>query len=279
MQAAVRLPILSLTKMTGAREKYPYCICGTKGEAAMSNGLSEAQLAELRNRLESDKADLDDRLGANDSFGMHESMRDSIVELSAYDNHPGDLGTEMFERGKDLALNGQAMRQLRDSERALSEMADGSYGVCLSCGKPIPFERLQALPTAQYCIDHAIERVVSDDRPVEEEILAPPFGRTSLDELPEQNQFDGEDAWQIVQQWGNSNTPAMSENRDVGGYDEMVIENEELDDGFVEPIESFLATDIYGTERSFVRNGQYRKYMERGEGVELDELAETEAES
>ncbi|BBP91783.1 hypothetical protein BsIDN1_54010 [Bacillus safensis] len=27
---------------------------------------------------------------------------DSIGELSAYDNHPGDQGTELFERGKIL---------------------------------------------------------------------------------------------------------------------------------------------------------------------------------
>ena len=70
---------------------------------------------------------------------------------------------------------------------------------CDTCGATISFERLQAIPTTLYCIEHVPDPHSSDRRPVEEEFLAPPFGRTSLDELPDQNQFDGEDAWQIVE--------------------------------------------------------------------------------
>ena len=37
------------------------------------------------------------------------SQREAINELSAYDNHPGDLGTETFERAKDLGLKDNAL--------------------------------------------------------------------------------------------------------------------------------------------------------------------------
>ena len=43
-----------------------------------------------------------------------------------------------------------AMRWVIEAARA--RMADGSYGVCMQCGGDIPFERLQAQPTALRCI-------------------------------------------------------------------------------------------------------------------------------
>lgn len=104
---------------------------------------------------------------------------------------------------------------------------------------------------------------------MEEQFLAPAFGRTSLDEREDQNGFDGEDAWQIVESWGTSNTPAMAESGDIDSYDVMAIEAAEELDGFVEAYESFVATDIYGHDVSIVRNRQYRKYLENGEGSGL----------
>jgi hypothetical protein len=148
-------------------------------------------------------------------------------------------------------------------------MEAGRYGECVTCGKPIPYERLKAVPTTQYCIDHVPDPHSSDRRPVEEQLLAPPFGRTSLDELPEHNEFDGEDAWQIVESWGTSDTPAMAENPNIAdGYQDMYIESDEPD-GYVEPLESFLATDIYGKSVMVVRNEAYRDYMHSGEGESI----------
>ncbi len=209
---------------------------------------------------------------------MNGSLRDNMSELSTYDNHPADIGTETFEREKDIALNENATHHLEDVLVALDALRHGTYGSCSVCRQPIPFERLQAVPTTLYCIKHVPNRYSSDDRPVEEEVLAPPFGRTSLDELPEQNQFDGEDAWQIVERYGSSNSPAMQEGRDIDDYDEMYIEADE-NDGYVELYESFIATDMYGQNVSVVRNEAYRKYMSGREGqglLEPDDLYEEE---
>jgi RNA polymerase-binding transcription factor DksA len=35
---------------------------------------------------------------------------------------------------------------------ALERLADGTYGVCVDCGSPIPLERLEALPEAAFCV-------------------------------------------------------------------------------------------------------------------------------
>ena len=42
---------------------------------------------------------------------------------------------------------------LRDVERARAKIADGTYGICERCGKPIGEERLDAMPWALLCID------------------------------------------------------------------------------------------------------------------------------
>ncbi|WP_409342450.1 TraR/DksA C4-type zinc finger protein [Paenibacillus sp. MBLB4367] len=234
----------------------------------MSTHLTEDQTKRLRERLEQEKADLERRLQQNEHFGLGESMREQISELSAYDNHPADLGTEMFERGKDIALNERSEFRLEDIDLALQRMDAGTYGLCDVCGKEIPVSRLEALPMTVTCVDHAKERDKSFRRPVEEQFLNPPFGRTSLDEKEGQNGFDGEDAWQIVSSWGTSNSPAMAEERQVDGYDDIGIEEDEAD-GFVEPIEDFVATDMYGRHVMVVRNESYRRYIADGEGEAL----------
>jgi RNA polymerase-binding protein DksA len=43
--------------------------------------------------------------------------------------------------------------ELREIEAALARVDEGSYGLCVQCGREIRFERLQVNPTAQRCID------------------------------------------------------------------------------------------------------------------------------
>jgi DnaK suppressor protein len=49
-----------------------------------------------------------------------------------------------------LANNGREM--LAQTERAMSRIEDGSYGVCESCGEPIGKMRLMAFPRATLCL-------------------------------------------------------------------------------------------------------------------------------
>lgn len=237
--------------------------------------LNHDRMQSLRLRLLQEKADIQKRVGRSDHYQLAQSLRDSVDELSVNDNHPGDLGSETFERGKDLALLERETFRLERVNSALKRMDTGEYGRCLTCGAFISPERLDALPSAEYCVEHEPRQQISDRRPVEERFLNPPFGRTSLD-AKDQTGFDGEDAWQIVSSWGNSNSPAMAENNEVADYDSLGIESGE-NDGFVEPIESFLATDITGRHVSVVRNREYYRYLDANEGdhlLEPDEVHE-----
>ncbi|OBZ16699.1 TraR/DksA C4-type zinc finger protein [Bacillus sp. FJAT-26390] len=238
---------------------------------------SNAHISLLQSRLLDEQREIEKRLADNDHYGLSQSLRDDTGELTAIDNHPGDTATELYEREKDVALLEQEELHLSRIDAALDAIANGSYGICAACHEPIPLERLDAVPDTLYCIEHAPRQHLSLRRPVEELVLDPPFGRTSLDEQDSYNGFDGEDAWQIVEQWGNADSPAMSENRNVADYVNVGIDAYE-NDGFVEPIESFLATDITGRHVSVIRNREYRHYLDTGEGdhgLESDELEET----
>lgn len=234
------------------------------------NQLTDRQLNALRLKLLDEKVSLEKRLYENEHFGLsHDSLSESINELSSYDNHPADIGTEMYERSKDIALTENAEHHLEQVDAALERMRNGEYGICLMCGTPIDYDRLEAIPTTAYCKEHVPDKLTSQRRPIEERLLAPPFGRTSLDEHDNrQTEFDGEDAWQIVSSWGTSNSPAMSENPTVDDYEDVSIESDE-NVGFVEPFESFLATDMYGQNVTVIRSKAYRDYMAGGEGEGL----------
>lgn len=46
----------------------------------------------------------------------------------------------------------RAREAIADVEHALGRLDDGTYGSCETCGRPIPFERLEAIPQARHCV-------------------------------------------------------------------------------------------------------------------------------
>jgi RNA polymerase-binding transcription factor DksA len=81
---------------------------------------------------------------------------DGIVESAASapldDEHDPDGATVGFERARVAALLAQARANLAELDDALARLADGTYGVCASCGRPIPPERLAARPATTVCV-------------------------------------------------------------------------------------------------------------------------------
>lgn len=229
--------------------------------------LSPSQIQGLRQQLEHERNDIANRTEENDHHGLEDSMRDSTGELSNIDNHPADVATELYYREMDISLLEHDDLQLERIDTALARIDNGTYGRCSICDQEISYDRLEAVPATIFCKEHSPRQHVSDNRPVEEEFLTPPFGRTSLDERDDQNGFDGEDTWQIVERWGTSNSPAMAEGNNIENYDEMAIEADDEIEGCVEPYESFLAADIEGNPIGIVRNRHYRDYLDAGEGV------------
>ena len=130
--------------------------------------LDAKQIAALKKDLLETKNHL---MTTEEETDIKNSAQDASGELSMYENHPGDMGTELFDREKNLALNVHATAELTKIDNALKAMDEGSYGTCDVCGTQIPFERLEAVPYTTVCIEHAIDTKIARDRPVEEDVL------------------------------------------------------------------------------------------------------------
>lgn len=63
-----------------------------------------------------------------------------------------DTGSKTFEREHEIALAGSHREILGQTERAMTLIDEGSYGLCESCGNPIGKARLQAFPRATLCM-------------------------------------------------------------------------------------------------------------------------------
>ncbi|MFC0273988.1 yteA family sporulation protein [Metabacillus herbersteinensis] len=219
--------------------------------------LSSQQLETFRSQLTEMKNEITHRFEVNGHFGLEQSLRDSTGELSNYDNHPGDAATDLYEREKDIALNEHVEEEYHDIERALDAIEKGIYGVCETCGVEIPLDRLDAIPTATTCKEHAPEQAVSHNRPVEEGVLMPPFGKFEYDDK-EVVAFDAEDSYQEVNRYGSSETPSDF-NNPQDHYNDVYMESDDPI-GYVEDYENFVATDIEGKEITVYPSIQHKRY-------------------
>jgi YteA family regulatory protein len=221
--------------------------------------LSAQQLSEFHSKLIKQKGELEEHFKQNDHFNLDRGFyHESMGELSSYDNHPADEGTDLFEREKDIALNEHYEVELSNINHALKAMENGTYGKCEVCGGDIPLGRLEALPNTVYCKEHSPDQVVSHDRPVEEGVLMPPWGKFDMDEKHEDVAFDAEDSWQAVAEWGTSETPSdLAFSQD--DYKDIYIEADE-NVGYVEDYENFVGNDMYGKNIKVYPNPQHEHY-------------------
>ncbi|MHB1392070.1 MAG: TraR/DksA C4-type zinc finger protein [Clostridia bacterium] len=178
----------------------------------------------------------------DDGMGYGISIRDLTSELSSYDNHPGDLGTETYEAEKNLSFRTREKFLLSEVQVALNKIEEGRYGICEKCHEEISKDRLEVRPYSRLCIDceNDFEQKIDDKehgRPIEEQVLFPPFGRSFTDNSVEDKvEFDGEDAWESV----NEYNVRMSDNQ-FGEDDEA--------EGYVEDVEQ-------------ISNKQYKRQLE-----------------
>ena len=61
--------------------------------------------------------------------------------------------THVFEQQRDLALRDHNQAHLVAIDEALARVDAGTYGLCVACKRPVPAERLEALPWTALCID------------------------------------------------------------------------------------------------------------------------------
>ena len=90
--------------------------------------------------------------------GMKEKEEDIGEDLdselsSADDNHPGDVGTELYMKEQSEGFQEQLEDKINEIDESLKDMEDGIYGYCKNCDKMISEERLEVMPYAKTCLD------------------------------------------------------------------------------------------------------------------------------
>ena len=73
-----------------------------------------------------------------------------------FDDEGGEGDTMVVERERDLTLSAQARQTIADIEAALGRLTTGHYGYSTESGRPIPRERLEAIPWATMLVEEKV---------------------------------------------------------------------------------------------------------------------------
>ena len=98
-------------------------------------------------RLKAERDAIESRIAAN-RRGIQETVRD--------ESGVGDFEDEadlLYEREAEIGENSRDRKELAQVDRALERIQHGTYGRSEVSGKPIPVERLEALPYATTLVD------------------------------------------------------------------------------------------------------------------------------
>ena len=108
-----------------------------------------------RKRLEARRRDLEQIIRAAEEQGATDEPQTAVSgEMAGIDQHTADAATDTMEREMALSVKESTVAHLKDVDRAVDRIADGTYGRCLVCDIEIPEGRLEAKPEAEYCVEH-----------------------------------------------------------------------------------------------------------------------------
>jgi DnaK suppressor protein len=77
---------------------------------------------------------------------LHPSPPDELADV---DQHVADEGSELFDEERDAGLAEGLREELAAIERAERRLAEGTYGLSVQSGEPIPDGRLRSIPWAE----------------------------------------------------------------------------------------------------------------------------------
>lgn len=88
---------------------------------------------------------VDLRASLSEDFATRTARLRELTENNADTGDPG----EAHNRAALLVATRRSIEQITG---ALRRIADGTYGACEKCDRPIPAERLEVVPHARFCV-------------------------------------------------------------------------------------------------------------------------------
>jgi DnaK suppressor protein len=106
----------------------------------------------FRQLLLKKRKELTDQMDFIKEVEMETTLKEATGDHSSYSFHMADQGTDAAEREKNFYYAQRDGRLLYHIEQALERIEKGEFGLCVGCGKPIHYDRLDAVPHARLCI-------------------------------------------------------------------------------------------------------------------------------
>lgn len=172
----------------------------------------EIQMESLKNREKEKEETID--------------MLDS--ELSSYDNHPADIGTEVYMMEQEKGFMEEIKQVVEEIDASLEQIKDGSYGTCKSCNKKIREERLELIPYAKTCLDCSGQEEEREE--TQDEKIYESLNYKTMDFKPKKEidnvEYDREDAYRDLYK-----DDIVEDDPSFSGGDNMgIIDEDELDE-------------------------------------------------
>jgi DnaK suppressor protein len=123
------------------------------GTAEQTSTLSVEQHTMLRDMLITDREATEALIARliDDLDSFTDARKDGATD----DEHDPEGPTLAFERSQSTAILEQTRQHFAQIETAMLRLDDGSFGVCATCGKDIPFARLEVRPYSTQCVNCA----------------------------------------------------------------------------------------------------------------------------
>ena len=112
------------------------------------NDLSDSQMALLEGQLREQQEGL--RAEVQEERAKSDNERDRRSAREVQDR--GDEANTDQWREANAAMIDHHVDEISGIQAALSRVQSGTYGLCVDCGEAIGFQRLQAYPSANRCV-------------------------------------------------------------------------------------------------------------------------------
>ncbi len=120
----------------------------------MPRELAKSTVDRFKKRLEAERESLETQIADYEREIEEARMTEASSDRSP-DPGNAEASSVKLEYAKELSIEQNTVDLLGKVRHALARIESGGYGVCESCGKAIPVERLEALPYATLCVDCA----------------------------------------------------------------------------------------------------------------------------
>jgi RNA polymerase-binding transcription factor DksA len=105
-------------------------------------------------RLEADRQHLQHLADAcGEEAGLHKPLAETVGGVVRSIPEDTDLAQALLDRATSDTLVFLLDQNREQVEHALQRVREGAYGICESCGRRIPRERLQYQPAATRCVE------------------------------------------------------------------------------------------------------------------------------